>query len=187
MRTPVALAVLLALFLPVAVGCGRRSSEWVAVTAEDGSFRAELPGAPRRIHQSRETPAGPAPIEMWVHEDGERAFMVGYTEYPERVRSLVGEEELLDSARDGAVAGAHGRLLVDEPRELGGVTGRHVEIDSDGGRVRVRGHLYVVGRRLYQVFATVEPVESESAEVQRFLESFRILPRTDADVRVEVK
>jgi hypothetical protein len=124
---------------------------------------------------------------MWMHQDGDRAFMVGYTEYPERVRSLVGEQELLESARDGAVAGARGRLLVDEPRELAGVPGRHLEIDSDGGRVRVSGRLYVVGRRLYQVFATVAPVEAESAEVQRFLDSFRILPRTDADVRVEVK
>jgi len=116
---------------------------------------------------------------MWVFQDGERAFMVGFTEYPEKVRTVVEDQELLDSARDGAVARVRGKLLIDEPKQAGGAPGRRIELDAEEGQVRVRGEFYVVGRRLYQVFATVHPQEIESAEVLRFFESFRLLPRVD--------
>jgi hypothetical protein len=171
------LSASLALLTLLALACGRREVVWVTLTADDGSFRAELPGEPRRVSNRFDTAAGPAPIEMWVREDGERAFIVGYTEYPERLRTVVGDEELLASARDGAVERVRGRLLIDQPKELGGVPGRRIEIDAEGGQARVRGDLFVAGRRLYQVFATVEPTAIESVEVQRFLDSFRLLPR----------
>jgi hypothetical protein len=102
-RLAVALAVLVA-----GIACGKREVQWTSVAPEDGSFRAELPGEFRRVRNSLSTPAGPAPIEMWVVEDGEHAFMVGYTEYPEKVRAVVDPGELLDSARDGAVRGCTG-------------------------------------------------------------------------------
>ena len=180
------LAGLAALLLALP-GCGRREVEWVTVAPEDGSFRAELPGRAERVQRSLDTPVGPAPIEIWVNQDGERAFMVGYTEYPEKVRGAVEPEELLDSARDGAVAQVAGRLLIDEPRELGEVRGKRIAIDAEGGRVRVRGDLFVVGRRLYQVLATTEPQESDSALVTRFLDSFRLLPRAAAETTVETE
>jgi hypothetical protein len=170
-RAVLALAALLAL------ACGRSETQWSPVDPQDGSFRAELPGKPKRVRNSLETPAGPAPIEMWVVEDGERAFMVGYTEYPERVRAVVDDAELLDSARDGAIARVRGKLLIDEPRQSAGASGRRIEFDAEEGQVRVRGDLFVSGRRLYQAFATVSPTEVDSADVARFLDSFRILPR----------
>jgi hypothetical protein len=139
------------------------------------------------VQRQLETPVGPAPVEVWVNQDGERAFMVGYTEYPEKVRGSIPAEELLDSARDGAVAQVSGRLLIDEPRDLGAVRGKRIAIDADGGRVRVRGDLFVVGRRLYQVLATTDPAETDSVEVRRFLDSFVLLPRSSAETTVEVK
>jgi hypothetical protein len=170
-----------AALLLLSLACGKKEVTWVTMTAEDGSFRAEIPGEPRRMSHSFETAAGPAPIEMWVREDGQRAFVVGYTEYPEKLRSVVGDAELLASARDGAVERVRGRLLIDQPKELGGVLGRRIEIDAENGQARVRGDLFVSGRRLYQVFATVEPTEIESTEVQRFLDSFRLLPRASSE------
>jgi hypothetical protein len=172
-----ALSGLLLSALLTTLACGSAETQWTAVDPGDGSFRAELPGKPKRVSNSIETPAGPAPIEMWMVEDGERAFMVGFTEYPERVRAVVEDSELLDSARDGAVARVRGRLLIDEPKQAGGASGRRIEFDAEGGQVRVRGDLFVSGRRLYQAFATVSPTEVDSADVLRFLDSFRILPR----------
>jgi hypothetical protein len=182
----VLLAGLAALLLALP-GCERRSVEWVTVAPEDGSFRAEIPGPAERVQHDLATPVGPAPVQIWTNRDGERVFMVGYTEFPEKVRAAVAEDELLDSARDGAVAQVAGRLLIDEPRELGEVRGKRIAIDADEGRVRVRGDLFVVGRRLYQVLATTAPQETDSADVTRFLDSFRLLPRTSAETTVEVE
>jgi hypothetical protein len=166
--------LLLLLALSLAAGCGREN-EWVEVRAEDGSFRVEMPGRPDRVRRSIQSPLGDAPVEMWLRHDGDRAFVVGYTEYPPDVRSRVGVEELLDSAREGAVANARGRLLRDEPREARGAAGRRIEIEAEGGAVRVRGDLFVTGRRLYQVLATTAPERAAAPEVERFLASFELL------------
>jgi hypothetical protein len=187
MRRAARIPVLLLLFAGLASGCGRRAAEWVAVTADDGSFRIELPGSPTRVSKRLDTPAGPAPVEMWVRADGDASFIAGYTEYPAAVRAVVDEDELLDSARDGAVARARGRLLIDEPHPQGDVHGRRIAIDAEGGRVRVRGDLYVSGRRLYQVLATTAPPDTDSPEVERFLGSFRIIAPTEAHLEGQPK
>lgn len=180
MRFTASLVLAAALLLPAA--CSRdKNVEWTSISADDGSFRAELPGTPQRVHHAMNTAAGPAPIEMWLVQEDERVFMVGYTEYPEKVRTVVADQELLDSARDGAIDRVHGKLLIDEPHDSGTTKGRRIEIDADGGRVRVRGDLFVDGRRLYQVFVTVSPQEIESERVTRFLDSFRLLPHAPAE------
>ena len=47
--------------------------------------------------------------------------------------------------------------------------------------MRVRGDLFVQGRRLYQVFATTKTPDIGSPEVARFLDSFVILPRASTE------
>jgi hypothetical protein len=169
--------------LLAALACGGPEG-WTTVTSDDASFRVEMPGAAEHARKALGTPAGQAPIEMWVQQDGRRAFVAGYTEYPDAVRQHFDPERLLDSARDGAVERVRGKLLKDEPRELGGVPGRRIEIDAEGGSVRVRGDLFVQGRRLYQVLATTAPKDAESPDVQRFLDSFVLLPRVETETKV---
>jgi hypothetical protein len=171
-RIAVALSLLLAL-----AGCGEQEVTWTPITASDASFKIEMPGAAKLTSTSLDTPVGPAPVQMWVVQDDDHAFMAGYVEYPAAVRAKIEDREMLDTARDGAIARSRGKLLVDEPKQLNGVSGRRIEIDAEGGQVRVRGDLFVQGRRLYQVFATTKPQDIGSAEVARFLDSFVILPR----------
>lgn len=180
-------AIAMGALLAGVLACGSGETEWTQVDPGDGSFRAELPGTPRHVSNRLETPVGVAPVEMWVVEDGDRAFMVGFTEYPEQLRVVVEERELLDSARDGAVARVRGKLLIDEPKEMNGVSGRRIEFDAEGGEVRVRGDLFVDGRRLYQAFATVSPTEVGAPEVARFLDSFRLLPRAAKEGELQLE
>lgn len=176
---PLALLALLG-----ALACGEPEG-WTTVTADDASFRVEMPGRAEHARKALGTPAGQAPIEMWVQQDGRRAFVAGFTEYPDAVRQHFDPERLLDSARDGAVERVRGRLVAEAPRELAGVPGRRIEIDAEGGSVRVRGDLFVQGRRLYQVLATVPPKDAASPDIDRFLDSFVLLPRAETETRLE--
>src|SRR5262245_10483979 len=134
---------LLALALAAALaGCGEREIIWTPVAAGDGSFKIEMPGAAKLTSTNLETPVGPAPVQMWVVQDDEHAYMAGYVEYPAQVRAKIPDREMLDTARDGAVERARGKLLVDQPKELAGVPGRRIEIDAQDGQVRVRGDLF---------------------------------------------
>lgn len=175
------LANLLAVPL-VALACAR-SEGWTTVTADDASFRVEMPGRAEHARRALGTPRGDAPTEMWMRQTSDRTFLAGYTEYPEAVRQRFDEDALLDSARDGAVDRVRGKLLHDAPRELAGVKGRRIEIAAEGGAVRVRGDFYVQGRRLYQVLATTAPKEAESPDVERFLASFVLLPRVETETK----
>jgi hypothetical protein len=180
-RTALALGLLVAL-----AGCSDREVAWTPVTSGDGSFKIEMPGDAKLTSTSLETPVGPAPVQMWVVQDDEHAYMAGYVEYPAEVRAKVDDREMLDTARDGAVARSRGKLLVDQPKEVAGVAGRRIEIDAENGQVRVRGDLFIAGRRLYQVFATTKPQEIGSAEVSRFLDSFTLIPRATAETKIEL-
>jgi hypothetical protein len=175
----------LALALTTAA-CGEREVVWTPVTAGDGSFKIEMPGAAKLTSTSLETPVGPAPVQMWVVQDEEHAYMAGYVEYPPQLRAHVDEAELLATARDGAVERSRGKLLIDETKQLAGVPGKRIEIDAENGQVRVRGDLFVQGRRLYQVFATTKPQDIGSAEVARFLDSFVLIPRAAAETKIEL-
>jgi hypothetical protein len=177
------IAVVLALAL---VACGR-SESWTTVTAGDGTFRVEMPGGAEHARKALGTPVGQAPIEMWVQQDGQRAFVAGFTEYPDAVREHFDPERLLDSARDGAVERVRGKLLRDDPHELAGVKGRRIEIAAEGGSVRVRGDFYVQGRRLYQVLATTAPKDAESPDIERFLGSFVLLPKTGVETELDAR
>jgi hypothetical protein len=169
--------------LLLALACGEPEG-WTTVTAEDASFRVEMPGKAEHARNGLSTPVGRAPIEMWMQQDGKRAFVAGYTEYPDSVRQHFDPDTLLDSARDGAVERVRGKLLRDEPRELGGVRGRRIEIAAEGGSVRVRGDFFVQGRRLYQVLATTTPKDADSPDVERFLGSFVFLPRVETETKL---
>jgi hypothetical protein len=166
---------LLAFGALVAVACAE-PIQWTPVISEDGRFRVEMPGVPRELARRLDLPFGAAPVHLWVVDDGDRAFIAGYIQYPDRVESVASSDELLDSARDDAVEKAGGVLVQDEPRELLGHRGRSIEIEARDGAVRVRGAFYVADSRLYRVLATTTPDEARSERVERFLASFELTP-----------
>ncbi|MDH3684625.1 MAG: hypothetical protein OEP95_00280 [Myxococcales bacterium] len=167
------LAILLALF--AAFGC-QPEVEWLPLEPAGSHFRAEMPGVPQVVRRQVKLPFGDVPVNMWLVEDGDRAFIVGYTEYPEKVGEVATPDELLDSARDGHLQNIAGRLVRDEPTERDGHRGRVIEIEAASGAALVRGELFIAHSRLYQVLATTTPEEREGPLAARFLDSFELLP-----------
>ena len=102
----------LPLLLALAACGGDREIVWTPVTAPDGSFKIEMPGKAELKSASLATPAGPAQQHVFVVQDDEHFYMAGYVEYPEQVHAKVGDRELLDTARDGAIERSRGKLLV---------------------------------------------------------------------------
>lgn len=169
----VRLALLVALF--AAFGC-QPEVEWIPLEPEGSYFRAEMPGVPQVVRRQVKLPFGDVPVNMWLVEDGDRSFIVGYMEYPEKVGEVASSDELLDSARDGHLQNIAGRLVRDEPTERDGHRGRVIEIEAANGAAHVRGELVVAHSRLYQLFATTTPEDSEGPLATRFLDSFELLP-----------
>jgi len=163
------------LVLLVLVGC-QPEVEWVPLEPADSFFRVEMPGAPQVVRRQVKLPFGDAPVNMWLVDDGDRAFIVGFTEYPEKISEVASDDELLDSARNGHLQNVAGRLVRDEAVERDGHRGRIIEIEAANGAAHVQGELIIAHSRLYQILATTTPDERDGPLVTRFLASFELLP-----------
>ena len=159
------------------LGC-EPAVEWIPLTPEGSHFRVEMPGNPQVVRRQIKLPFGEAPVNMWLVEDGDRAFIVGFTQYPEKVGQVAKPDELLDSARNGHLQNIAGRLVRDEAIERDGFRGRAIEIEAANGAAHVQGELVIAHSRLYQALATTTPDERDGPLVERFLGSFEILPAT---------
>lgn len=165
------IAALLA--LSCLAGCGEPA--WLEVAPAGETFRFEVPAEPLAAGDRLDTGAGEARLRSWNYQTEERSFLVGYTDFPPQYGETFGAAELLDGARDRAVAQSQGRLRHEEARSIQGFPGRYIDVEAAGGLAIVRGQLLLADERLYYVLATVPPAESEAPDVARFLDSFQLV------------
>lgn len=166
MKTLAALLLVL-LLLPA---CSAR--EWTPLTSAEGGFRVEMPGEPAREVLTVNTAIGPIELTTFALEERERAFVVSFADYPEEHVRARGPAELLDGARDGAVANLQGRLLTELLIEHEGHPGREFRIEVPGGTATSQVRMFLVENRLYQMVVVTPREQAFSEDVARFLDSF---------------
>jgi hypothetical protein len=165
--------------LLVIAGCG--GLNWQEYTSNEGGFTVLLPGAGRsKTHtvqpskefkekmETEKTPVGPVTMNTTVVELPEGAFLVAWADLPANMP--------LDlDARLDALAGRYrGPIARKEKVEFLGTEGREFEIDTRNPPGEAVGRLYQVKNRLYQLLVVGSHVRASSAEVRRFLDSFRL-------------
>lgn len=169
-RKPTAVMFLL-VFL---VGC--QQATWNEFKSPQGEFSILIPGTPTKQTRSVETPSGPLEAHMFLAEQGDVAYMVAYSDYPTMVIRDRSSKLILDGARDGAVANAHGTLVRESVVSLNGNHGRELEIEPAGGKVTIQARIFLVGHRLYQVMVLTPKGTDFTEDVRKFLDSFTLLP-----------
>ena len=151
-------------------GCGPNFSEY---TSADGRFTVRVPGAPRV--SKKETPAGETVLTTVEQPNGR--YVVAYLDLKtEPGEGAAKARERLKNARDGAARSVGGTVLADRPITLASkYPGRDVTIELPGKEDLARDRMYLVNGRLYQVTATGRKWWVESADTQKFLDSFRLV------------
>jgi len=99
-------------------------------------------------------------------------FAVAVAAIPNRLEE-VGQEGVLDGARDGAVANTQGTLLSELIIEVEGNPGREVKISVDGGKATSIAKIFLVGDHLYQAIVVTPRDDAYRPGVRRFLDSVR--------------
>jgi hypothetical protein len=181
---------LVVLFLVAAVltACANRS-EWQDLPISDAGFSVLMRGQPYYARQQQDTPAGKMTAHSYSSERPDSYFAVGYTDYP--LALVVGSppDGLFTSVRDTWIRRIDGKLVAtDNSLKL---AGKYPGVEfagegtSKGAPAFVQGRLYLVDQRLYQVVAMGRKNEVPQADVNRFLNSFRLIPQADVgSVRV---
>lgn len=169
-----ALVALVALSLAACTGANRPAREF---TSAGGGFSIRAPMALEETVQLIETEAGPIELHMYLAESGPEAWVVGYSDYPQEIVAATDPATMLDGAVEGAAANVQGELVSVAPLSYAEHPGRDLTIRAPAanGQVSIiRGHMFLVGNRLYQVMAVVPPGQENSRKVTDFLQSFQL-------------
>ena len=166
------------LSLMLVAGCGSRS-EWQELAVPDGGFAILMRGAPHYVPQQFNTPAGKLSAHLYSSDRPDAYFAVGYTDYPLALAVTSAPEKVFEGARDTWVKRIDGRLTSTTPLKLENkhpgmqftATGKYQERD-----VLVEGRLFLVDQRLYQIIAMSRQGEVAQGVVNRYFESFRMIP-----------
>ena len=150
---------------------------WGEYSSEKGGFSILLPGIPEEQTETVSTALGDIRLTILMAQPDETAiYFVSYSDYPAEAVSATDPDSLLASAmistvdsQNGTLGGYYKIALVGRP---GLAFSADVKIEGRDAILRARN--YIVGNRLYQVFAMAYREADSTEDMSRFLGSFRL-------------
>ncbi len=160
-------------------GCGGGSSEWQTLRVPEGGFAILMRGQPVYFPQQLDTPVGKLSAYLYSSDRPDAYFAVGYTDYPLALAVGAEPDKVFAGARETWLKRIGGATAITTPLKLDGkypgvqftATGKYQERDAV-----LEGRLYLVDQRLYQIVALSRPGEIQQAVVNRYFESFKLIP-----------
>ena len=157
----------------------------------DGRFRICFPGVPKELDLPYETKIGPIVLHSLVYNT-EVSYWLSYVDYPIDSVPPDAVKQVLDNARDGALA----RVGKEDPRitaesdiTVQGYPGRYFRIELKGNAI-LRSHAVLAGNRMYLFGIGAPKGNGQTPNLQNtyekiaasFSDSFRIFPPLTADL-----
>lgn len=170
----------LALCLTALAGCGS-PSEWQELAVSDGGFAILMRGPPQYVSQQLDSPAGRMSAHLYSSDRPDAYFAVGYTDYPLALAVSSAPDPIFNGARDTWVKRINGKLVSTRPLKLAGKY-PGIQFTAQGTyqdrETIIEGRLYLVDQRPYQIVAMTRKREIAQGVVNRYLDSFRLIPVT---------
>ena len=155
-----------------------RAPSWQEIKAPDGGFRIEMRGDARIEKQDVETPIGKITGNWYSTEPKNAVFGVGYSDFPPEVARNMPPRRLFTIVRESWLKRIQGKLQGD---------GADIRLDGYPGMEFVawgkfkekdaylRGRLYLVDTRLYQVVVFGDKETVPLSDVNHFMNSFKLI------------
>ena len=149
---------------------------WERYVAKKGGFSVKLPGQPQEQDKRVETSRGPVDIHVMSYADEGITFLAYVQGAPGVTQPL--REPYLDNRRDEIIRGKRARL-VDQTRMTkdGRYPGREMIVRftpvPNAPDVAEKIRMFLVGERLYEVFAQTEWAKRNDPRVDAFLDSLK--------------
>lgn len=140
------------------------------IESTNGRFQAKYPEKPAKFNRK----IGENEMTGYSSESPDSVCSIGYAdlqiaggESAEKVR------ERLDAARSAALADAGGTMTSEKEAKVGsGAPG--LEFTGTAGDKRIRGRVFLVGARLYQITVVGTEAFTDSKDATAFLDSFQL-------------
>jgi hypothetical protein len=140
-------------------------------------------GEPTYARQQLNTPAGKMVAHLYSSDRPDSFFAVGYADYP--LAAVVGgpPADLFSGVRDTWLRRIEGKLTASDNGIK--LAGQYPGLEFQaGGKVKgtdafVHARFYLVDQRLYQIIAMGRKDAVPQGVINRFLNSFRLIPQSD--------
>jgi hypothetical protein len=152
------------------------TASWQDYKSTAGKFSVQVPSKPQEQSQDQKTDVGTIKLNMVISEANDSGYFVGYADFPNKITNPAEIQKGLADSVKGSVANLKGEIKSQKEYMLGGVPCRDFEA---GGKVQntdvsMKGRFCLADNRLYQVFALGAKDKFSTADVDRFIASFKI-------------
>lgn len=154
--------------------CTGETSALQKFESKDAGFSILLPGQPTEQTKSVDSAIGQLNLINFELNKGDTYYIISTTDYPASVFESATLDQLLDSARDGAVSNAQGTLIKEEKILVDKFPGRLLEVGLAGSQT-IRAKFILAEKRLYQIVIVGPTAKMNNAEINETLSSFALL------------
>lgn len=155
------------------------------LVSKPGRFSIALPdGYPKPQLENSNVPSeiGQIKLSMYtsVRED-QGVCLVGYSDISSMTITPELKEDMLNGAKEGALAQLNATLEAEEGIMLDGHPGRSIRFTSNNDEITLRGRMdyYMVGKRLYQIgFIEISDGALDSEGINNYFSSFKLTSAT---------
>ncbi len=153
---------------------------WTPYTSTTGRFTVRAPKAMKESTQTISTLAGKIDMHMFMADDGTGAvlYMVGYADFPADLVKKTNPQDLLKASAEGAVGNIGGKVVSQVAGVQDGMQAREFRGDIPASSKLpaasvMRGRIYLVANRQYQVYVLATKDTEQNAQMDKFLNSFK--------------
>jgi hypothetical protein len=148
------------------------ASGWVKFTSEAGRFSVLMPEIPKDKTETKDTEHGPYTTHLFIVRDTTSVYLIGWVDYdPEFNFNLKSE---MEANRDNFVKGISAKLLTTRELKIDGYPA--LEFSAETADRIFKSRVYMVGRRPYQIVIGSPKDLDDSANLNRFFNSFKVRP-----------
>jgi hypothetical protein len=173
------LTFLAILMLVIGIGVGCDSiKKWEPYESEDGWFRVQFPGRPKKEKMPSPTPVGTINIHVFSVERSSGAYVVGYFDFPEVGGDVnLESNEFIESMAKGSFSKMGTGQFSKKVIEFEGYPGLEAEGKVKAGAARglARIRYYVVEERIYMLEVIGENSFVNSGNTEKFFNSFQLI------------
>lgn len=150
------------------------ADEWQTIAPAGLGFSVSLPATADIKEEKVDLGGGRTATMRTLQVRASNAtYDVTTADYPKGALKSVGEEQVLDNARDGAIANSLGPLLSEAKIDVEGHPARELTVDMTMDHVS-RTRIFTVEDRLYSIGAIVKTADVKAEHIERFFNSFKL-------------
>lgn len=147
-------------------------SGWIKFASDEGRFSVLVPDSPTEKTETTESAHGPFTTHLFIVKNPSSVFLIGWVDYDPSFN--FNRQAELEANRDNFIKGLKATLVSTRSTVINGYSA--IEFTAEAGDRIFKSRVLLVGRRPYQIVIGSPKGMDDTADVNRFFNSFKVSP-----------